>query len=148
VLGCWRVRTKGTVLFRGTECAPVQAVGARRVEELVVWQLGNELREKIHQITASGRASQDRRFRDQLRDAASTVTRNVAEGFGRYRHREFAQFLVIARGSLFETADCLRDGVARRYWTGAQVQELLDLCNRTTAAMTHFIRYLKTHADI
>jgi four helix bundle protein len=120
---------------------------ARRIEELVVWQLGNELREKVHAITATGPAFADRKFRDQTRDAVSSVTRNIAEGFGRYRHREFAQFLSVARGSLLETADCLRDGVARRYWTEPQTRELHALCNRTIAAVTHFIRYLKKQPD-
>jgi four helix bundle protein len=120
-------------------------VVARRVEELVVWQLGNELRQKVHATTAIGPAARDGRFRDQIRDAASSVTRNVAEGFGRYGHREFAQFLNIARGSLFEIEDHLRDGVARGYWDAKTTKELHDLCNRTIAATTYFIRYLNPH---
>jgi four helix bundle protein len=123
-------------------------VGARRVEELIVWQLGNELREKIHALTATGLAAGDRKFCDQLRDSASSVTRNIAEGFGRYRHREFAQFLSVARGSLFEVADHLHDGIARRYWTDTQAEELISLCNRSIAAITHFVRYLRTHENI
>ena len=122
-------------------------VGARRVEELAVWQLGDELRTKIHSITAIGPAARDCRFRDQIRDAASSVTRNIAEGFGRYRHREFAQFLSIARGSLFEVKDHLRDGVARRHWNTAAAKELDDLCNRTIAAVTYFIRYLRSTSE-
>jgi len=92
-------------------------MGARRVEDLIVWQLSDELRQKVHAITADGPVIHDRRFRDQVRDAASSVTRNIAEGFGRYRHREFAQFASIARGSLFELRDLLRDGAVRKYWS-------------------------------
>jgi four helix bundle protein len=117
---------------------------ARRIEELAVWQLGNELRERVYEITAIAPAKYDRKFCDQLNDAASSVTRNIAEGFGRYRHKEFAQFLSIARGSSFELIDHLHDGVARRYWTAEAVQEHRSLCNRTIAAITHFIRYLKS----
>jgi four helix bundle protein len=122
-------------------------VGARRVEELVVWQLADELRRKMYGLTASALVMSDRRFRDQAMDAAGSVARNIAEGFGRYRHREFAQFLTVARGSLMETKDCLRDGVARRYWTEEEVRELNDLCNRTIAAVTHFVRYLRRFPD-
>jgi four helix bundle protein len=122
-------------------------MGARRVEDLIVWQLGNELRTKIHAITATSRASVDRRFCDQLRDAASSVTRNIAEGFGRYRHREFSQFLSIARGSVFEVADGLHDGAARKYWTSDQTQELHALCDRTIAATTYLMRYLRTSRE-
>ena len=123
-------------------------MAARRVEELVVWPLGDELRKKIHAITAKGEVSTDFRFRNQMRDAASSTTRNVSDGFGRYCHKEFAQFLSIARGSVFELADHLRDGVARGYWPDDSIADLTALCNRTIAALTHFIRYLKDHPDV
>ena len=100
-------------------------VGARRLEELVVWQLANELRHKVYEITANGPAARDLRFRDQIRDATSSVARNIAEGFGRYRHREFAQFLVIARGSLLEIIDHLHDGAARKHWDEEATTELM-----------------------
>jgi len=122
-------------------------VGARRLEELVVWQLANELRRKVYDITASGPAARDLKFCDQIRDAASSVARNISEGFGRYRHREFAQFLVIARGSLVELVDHLHDGVARKHWNAETTTELHALCNRTLAAVTYFIRYLRSTAD-
>lgn len=122
-------------------------MGAKRVDDLVVFQLANELRRRIHEITATETIRADRRFCDQIRDAASSSTRNVAEGFGRYGHREFAQFLSIARGSVFELQDQLRDGVSREYWKASDVDDLHALCNRTIAAITHLIRYLKTHKD-
>jgi four helix bundle protein len=62
-------------------------VGAKRIEDLVVWQLGNELRKKVHALSANAVVAGDWRFRDQLRDAASSITRNIAEGFERYRSR-------------------------------------------------------------
>lgn len=115
-------------------------MGARRVEELTVWQLADELRCKVHDRTFQGSCARDFRFCAQLRDASSSVTRNIAEGFGRYRHKEFANFLGIARGSVFELSDILRDGVARRHWTLEEVAELLSLNNRTIAALTSFMR--------
>jgi four helix bundle protein len=121
---------------------------AKRVEELVVWRLGNELREKVHAITAAPAVANDFRFCSQTRDAASSITRNISEGFGRYRHKEFAQFLSIARGSVFELADHLRDGASRQYWSMENVEELTALCNRTISALTRLIRYLKDNPDI
>ena len=120
---------------------------ARRVEELVVWQLADALRARVYAITASGTAVGDARFCNQIRDATGSICRNIAEGFGRYRHKEFAQFLSIARGSLFELSDHLRDGVHRGYWSDESISDVKAGCNRTIAAITHFIRYLKTHPD-
>jgi four helix bundle protein len=136
-----------SALMIGTLCACPRTMGAKRVEDLVVWQLANQLRVQVHAMTAHSPAHDDGRFCSQLRDSASGVTRNIAEGFGRYRHREFAQYLSIARGSTFEVADHLRDGVARHYWSAESVNDLHGLCNRTIAALTRFIRYLKNHKD-
>jgi len=71
----------------------------------------------------------------------------VAEGFGRYRHREFARFIDIARGSVFEVQDLARDGIIRGYWAETDVVSLASRCAQTIAALTSFSRYLKTHAD-
>jgi four helix bundle protein len=49
-----------------------------------------------------GPAAKDFKFRDQIRDSPSSVTSNIAEGFGRYRPAEFGRFLNIARGPLTE----------------------------------------------
>lgn len=86
----------------------------------------------------------DFRFATQLEDAASSVARNIAEGFGRVRPKEFARFLLIARGSLFELSDLLADGAGRGYWSEAETSTLRALCKRTTGAVNGLVRYLNT----
>jgi four helix bundle protein len=134
--------------LRGVDRAGREGVGARRVEELAVWQLADEIRCQVHALAAADPAKKDFRFCDQLRNAASPISSNVAEGFGRFGHREFAQFLTIARGSLFEVKDHLKDGVARGYWTSDDCEDLQKLCNRTIAAVTRLIRYLRSTPDL
>jgi four helix bundle protein len=63
-----------------------------RYEDLVVWHLANELQRAVFEATATGPASRDFKFRDQVRDSAASVTRNIAEGFGRFGDAEFAWF--------------------------------------------------------
>jgi four helix bundle protein len=116
---------------------------AKRFEDLTVWQLADRLRRDVHALSARPQVRRDVRFCDQLRDSASGIPRNIAEGFGHYRHGEFARYLFIARGSLMELRDHLRDGASRGHWTEADVQELAMLCNRTSAALSGLIRYLK-----
>jgi four helix bundle protein len=68
--------------------------------------------------------------------------------FGGLGASEFAQFLSIARGSVFELSDHLRDGVQRGYWPEESIADVKSSCNRTIAALTHSIHYLRKHPDI
>lgn len=117
---------------------------AKRLEELIVWQLANDLRVRVHVLAKKMGVREDLRFASQLRDSASGVCRNVAEGFGHVRPTEFARFLFIARGSLFELQDHLSDGISRQYWSEAELDDVRRLCKRTAGAINGLIRYLRT----
>jgi four helix bundle protein len=94
--------------------------GVSRYEDFVVWQLADELKRRVFELTATGPASRDFKFRDQVRDSSASVTRNIAEGFGRFGDGQFAWFLRVARGSLMETHNSLRDGYDRGYFSAAE----------------------------
>jgi len=79
-----------------------------------------------------------------MRDSAASAPRNIAEGFGRYRPAEFARFLEIARGSLTETHNHLRDGRERGYFTAADQSRRALLAARAAIATTRLIRYLRS----
>jgi four helix bundle protein len=118
--------------------------GAGRFEDLVVWQLSVELRDRIVTLTREGRIAKDFKFCAQIRDASSSAPRNIAEGFGRFKPKPFAQFLRIARGSLDETRNHLLDGQRRRYFDDEEVSRLVALQNRASAAITGLIKYLES----
>src|SRR5688572_9297074 len=90
--------------------------GVKHYKELIVWQLSYELEREVFAITATGEVAKDFKFRDQIRDSSASAPRNIAEGFGRYRPREFARFLEIARASLTETHSLLQSGHDRKYF--------------------------------
>ena len=118
--------------------------GAKRYEDLVIWQLAYELQREVYAITATGAVSRDFKFRDQIRDSSASVTRNITEGFGRFRPKEFARFLDIARGSLTETHHHLRDGHDRGYFTDCDHARLSQLAGRAAIAVTRMIHYLRS----
>lgn len=74
---------------------------ARHFTELIVWQLADQLRIEVFQLTKRGRFHADWKLRSQLDDAADSACRNIAEGFAG-TDPEFAKFLRIARRSLNE----------------------------------------------
>jgi four helix bundle protein len=57
--------------------------GADRFEDLISWQRMHELNIEVWKATEHGRASRDFDFRNEIRDAADSAERDVAEGFGR-----------------------------------------------------------------
>ncbi len=118
-------------------------MGVRRFEDLVAWQLAFDLQREVFAFTAYGPAWTDFKFREQIRDASASTTRNVAEGFGRYRPREFARFLEIARGSLQETRSHLHDALQRSYLTPREHARLVRLSDRTLGASTALLKYLR-----
>jgi four helix bundle protein len=76
--------------------------GARRFEDLWVWQQARELVKEIYEDFRSGSGSKDFGFRDQIQRAGVSVMNNIAEGFERFTEIEFARFLDVARGSCGE----------------------------------------------
>jgi four helix bundle protein len=119
-------------------------VGARSYAELDCWQLANELKVRVYGLVRTGAAERDVAFREQIRNAAASAPRNIAEGFGRYQPNEFRHYLRIANGSLMETANHLQDGIDRGYFSAGDIEPLLTLARRASAATTRLARYLAT----
>src|SRR5260221_749921 len=70
--------------------------------DLLVWQEGHKLVLLVYKITQSFPKQEVYSLVDQMRRAASSITSNVAEGFGRQGYKEKIQFYYLAQGSLTE----------------------------------------------
>lgn len=118
--------------------------GVKRYEDLVAWQLANELKKKICLLVDTTSARDDRRFAEQIKDSASSATRNLSEGFGCYRHPEFARYTRVAKASLTETHNHLGDGVDRGHWALRQATPLQVLADRAIGACVRLLQYLES----
>ena len=115
---------------------------ARRVEDLICWQLADALRQLIIANTAEGTpAGKDFRFTSNFRDAISSVCRNQSEGFALFYHKPQKPYFRTARASLAEVKDGIRDGRQRGHFTESIANEMAALCARATIAN---LRYLKS----
>lgn len=121
-------------------------MGVRHFKELEAWQAADRLRREVIAATATGRCRRDFKFVDQIRRAANSACANIAEGFGRYRHTEFAQFVSIARGSLTEVQDHIAAGEAMGYWsesTAAKLDAEATTALRLTAGLLKHLHRTK-----
>ena len=71
-------------------------------KKLIVWQKAKSLVKAVYALTKSFPADERFALTDQLRRAVVSIPSNIAEGYGRASNADYAHFLAIARGSLYE----------------------------------------------
>ena len=74
----------------------------RAYRDLIVWKKSMDLVKEIYKLVKM--LPQEERFAlsDQMRRAAVSIPSNIAEGYGRNTTKDYARFLGIARGSIYE----------------------------------------------
>ena len=118
--------------------------GVKRFEDLVCWQLANEVEDLVHALVAYPKAAADRRFCDQISRASEKVAPQIAEGFARFRPTETAHFLRIAKASLAEVQS-QRAKARRRDYFPPDVQDRAEVLTRRASGAT--TRFLKTRIE-
>ena len=115
--------------------------GAKRLEELIIWTLACELRDGICAALSQGESALDRDFRWQIESSCRSVASNIAEGYGHFRPRPFANYLRIARASAMETRSHITEG-RTKYFSPVQADRFFRLAIRIIAGTSSLIRYL------
>ena len=67
--------------------------------DLIAWQKSHEFVKNVYKITADFPPEEKFGLTNQLRRAASSITANIAEGYGRYHMKDKARFYYMAKGS-------------------------------------------------
>lgn len=70
--------------------------------DLNVWKEGHILVVELYKITRNFPREETFSLTDQMRRAATSITSNIAEGFGRKSMREKIHFYYLSQGSLAE----------------------------------------------
>jgi four helix bundle protein len=97
-------------------------------EDLIIWQKAVELAKEIYLVTERKGLKTDFGLKNQMRDAAVSISANIAEGFERRSRKEYLNFLNIAKGSAGE----LRSLLAVAFEVGyLEKSEVDDLRNKT-----------------
>jgi four helix bundle protein len=109
-------------------------------KDLAVWQVARELRKEVYALSRTLPDFEKYGLGNQLRPAATSITANIAEGFGRFSYQENVQFCRQARGSLFELADHLTTCVDEQYLSGEEGKRLEALIQRVGQILNGYIR--------
>ncbi len=120
------------------------SLGMRRYQDFTTWQLARDLSRRVFDMTSTGPASRDFKFRDNMRDAADSAQRNFSEGFGRFSPGDFAHFLDHSPASLLEVQNAVGEGLARKYFREEECLEANALVSRTLKALSGLQQYLRS----
>jgi len=111
-------------------------------EELDCWKVAREVKQLIRSISKKLPPSEKYDLVDNMTRAARSVTRNIAEGFGRYTYKENIRFCLIARGSLIELIDDMITCHEEKYISDNEYSEARKLIDRAAAVLNGYINYL------
>jgi four helix bundle protein len=120
--------------------APRNAPPVRDFKDLQAWKTARELRREIYRLGRSLPDSEKFGLASQLRRAASSVTANIAEGFGRFGYQENIQLCRQARGSLYELRDHLTTCVDEGYVSLDEGTRLDKLAQRAAQVLNGYLR--------
>jgi four helix bundle protein len=99
----------------------------RSHRDLIVWQKAMNLVDLIYDASADFPRKEEHRLTSQLFRAVISVPSNIAEGQARAISRDFANFLVMAKGSLSEIDTQLTIAVRRKYISASQATPIYSL---------------------
>jgi four helix bundle protein len=114
----------------------------RSHKDLVAWQLSEQLKDHVYEITTRPEALRDRDFCADIRRSSRSAPANLAEAFGRYRPRDTARIVRIAIASLEETINHLGHASKQRYISEGETTTLITLAKRARGACCAWLAYL------
>jgi len=114
-------------------------------KSLIVWQKSLIFANEVINLTEE--LDTDRkhyRLLEQIESAATSVPMNIAEGKGRSSKKEFSHFLMISRGSLYETMTLLEIFKLRNWIPEESFIKLENLSNEIAKMLNSLNRGLKS----
>ena len=118
-------------------------LGVSRFEDLVCWQLADQLRQLVYAETTAGAASKDCKFYDEIRGQSASATSRIEAGFNEYLPQHFAEQLRLARTSLVAVHNSAAIGFTRGHFSHATAGRIQQLCGQSITSTQQLIRRLK-----
>jgi four helix bundle protein len=109
-----------------------------RFMELDIWKESIEINDKLFDLADKLSDSKSYRVAEQLRGASLSISNNIAEGSGSFSDKDFANFLNIARRSVFETANISYVAFRRNFIQEEELNKILDGLDSLSRKITNF----------
>lgn len=116
----------------------------RSFTDLTTWQEGHKLVIMVYKITKKFPREETYSLIDQMRRASTSITSNIAEGFGRHSYKEKIQFYYLAQGSLTELKNQILIAKAVEYLAVEDASPLISQANYTHQLLQGLIRKSKS----
>lgn len=113
-------------------------------KKLSIWQKAMDIAETVYTVTKDYPKEERFGLIAQMRAAATAVPSNIAEGSQRTTNKDFANFILIAKGSLAELETQTLLSQRFGYLSDAKTQQLLDGIDELSRMMYSFRNTLTT----
>ncbi len=111
--------------------------------DLKIWQLAHQLTIQIYKHTTTFPKSELFGITSQIRRSSSSISANIAEGFGRKGKNEFVQYLYQAKGSLLETQNFIFLARDLKFLNSHSSIDLLNKYTQLAKMLNSFITSIK-----
>lgn len=118
-----------------------------KCKDLKVWEEAYKLSLLVYKITENFPKKEVFGITSQLRRAVTSVVANITEGKGRGSEKALIQFLIVARGSLFEANYFLEMSRDLRYLSDEgykKVKESIDVTGKLLNGLLRSVKNKKT----
>ena len=121
--------------------------GWKDIREIAAWRLSREVKLRVDSFLERPEVRRRYRYCNQLSDAARSAPSNIAEGFGRFGNKQFANFARTAKASLVEVLNHLIDARDQNLLTDEEFQNRQHEIRKALKATVGLIRHLETSPD-
>ena len=113
-----------------------------RFMELDIWKESIEMNDRLFDLADKLSDAKSYRVAEQLRGASLSISNNIAEGSGSFSDKDFANFLNMARRSVFETANISFVAFRRNFMDQQELDQILNDLDLLSRKITNFRKTL------
>lgn len=122
-------------------------MGTNGFRDLRVYQMAEDLSDAVWRIASKWEELARRTVGQQLIRSADSIGANIAEGSGRGTFRDNRYFVLVARGSLYETQHWLRRACARNFLAPEEILLLTTILDALAPQLNAYLASLTRRAN-